>query len=269
MSLVVLCTDFGSTDEFVGVMKGVVLSLCPRATLVDLCHELPPGDVAAAARMLRASWRFFPSGAVFLCVVDPGVGTDRRVLACEGDGRLFVAPDNGLLGPLAEDGVLSAAFSVSDPRLFLSPVSPTFHGRDVFAPVAARLAAGAAPGDLGRPVPVEDLVRPDPPAPRLLSLGVLEGRITGADRFGNLVTDLPGQALSALAGARGLGVLRVEVAGRALSGVRNTYADAPPGEPVALVGSRGFLEIAVNRGNAAQTLPAAPGDPVLVTSVGA
>jgi S-adenosylmethionine hydrolase len=230
----------------------VLLSLCPGARIVDLSHEIPPGDVPAAAWVLAQAAPLFPAGSVHLAVVDPGVGTERRPLACEIDGRRYVAPDNGLLSRVLARGREARAFVAAEPALWREPVSDVFHGRDLFAPVAAHLAGGGALADVGPEVPLEGLARDAWPEPR--SEGdVRVGAIVHVDRFGNLVTNL--EATPPAAG-------EVEVAGRRVP-VGRTYADVPKGRLVALVGSSGFLEVAENGGSAAASLGASRGHVVL------
>ncbi|RMG88808.1 MAG: hypothetical protein D6708_10915 [Candidatus Dadabacteria bacterium] len=248
--VVTLTTDFGTRDPFVGVMKGVILRICPGAQLVDLTHELPPQDVLAGAIALEDAVGYFPAGTVHLAVVDPGVGTDRPALAVRTDRHWFVAPDNGLLSFLPE-GEIREIRRIENPDLWLHPVSATFHGRDVFAPVAAHLAAGIAPERVG---PLADgLKRLAFPRPRPTPEG-LEGEILGFDRFGNAFTNLrrPGAAGRA-----------VGVAGRELSLLR-TYAEAAPGQPLALWGSSDRLEIAVRNGSARRDLGLERGDRVVL-----
>ena len=245
---VVLLTDFGHRDPYVGVVKGVILSLCPKAALVDLCHELPPQDVGAAAFALRAGAGYFPKGSLFVCVVDPGVGSRRRILWARTADQQFLAPDNGLLGWL-KDPVIEFR-SLENSGLWLPERSATFHGRDIFAPVAGRLAAGLRPERLGPRV--ED-VQPNPfPQPASGRTGV-RGSILLVDRFGNAVTNL---SLSHVA-CRGGIVFK----GRRLP-LLHHYAEARPGEPLALIGSSGYLELSVRNGDFGRRFRARPGDPV-------
>jgi len=228
--MIVLLTDFGLCDPFVGIMKGVIGTAAP---VVDLTHDVPPYGVREAAWLLRSSVPYFPKGSIFVSVVDPGVGSGRRALLAETERHLFLAPDNGLLGWLR-----GARFrEVTNRRLFLKPVSNTFHGRDVFASVASRLARGLPPSKVG-PV-VRSIVRlPDAP-----------GRIVWIDRFGNLITNLaPGPT-------------RVRFRGRAIPVVK-TYGSSKRGSVVAVVGSSGTLEIAVVHGSAAAGLRARIGERV-------
>ena len=231
--LVTLLTDFGSSDSYVGEVKGRLLSLVPAATLVDLSHDIAPGDVAAASYVLGRAWREFPAGTVHLAVVDPGVGTARRALAVDAAGHRFVAPDNGLLSE-----VFAAAHAEVVSLAVPGGASRTFHGRDVFAPAAARLALGAALADLGSPV--RDLVHLPPRRPHTEGADTV-GQVVHVDRFGTLVTNLPASACHAGAEVR---------LGRHLVPLHATFGEVPGGSPVAFVGSGGTLEIAVRDGRA-------------------
>jgi S-adenosyl-L-methionine hydrolase (adenosine-forming) len=244
MPIVALLTDFGTGDPYVGAMKGAILSVCPEATLVDLLHDLPAHDVLAGALALEATHGTFPAGTVFVAVVDPGVGSSRRGLAARAGGHLLVGPDNGLLMLVLRRHPDARVRALVNQRLFRSPVSPVFHGRDVFGPVAAHLARGLALDEVGPPVadPVELLV---PEAQRLAD-GSWEATVLVVDRFGNLTTSLASEAI------RGVAV-RVAVGGVLLPFVK-TYADVAPGRPCALVGSSDRLEIAVREGSAAAHL---------------
>jgi S-adenosylmethionine hydrolase len=255
--IVTLLTDFGVRDHFVAAMKGVLLSLNPAATLVDVTHEVPPQDVESAAFTLAAVHDLFPPGTVHLAVVDPGVGSARRPLVLAAAGQLFVGPDNGLVTPILERDPGWRAHEITERRFLREPVSDTFHGRDVFAPAAGALSAGAEPAALGPPV--LDPVRLAP-----LPLERLEGGVRGAvahvDHFGNCITNLSPREL-------GVPVLEhgfvLEVGGRRLGGLRRSYAGAPDGEPFPIWGSSGLLEIAVNGGSAAALLGARRGTPVV------
>ncbi|RMH14204.1 MAG: hypothetical protein D6701_11540, partial [Gemmatimonadetes bacterium] len=217
MPRITLLTDFGMADGYVGAVKGVLAAGCPGALLDDVAHDLAPGDVNAAAAALRRYWARYPEGTVHLVVVDPGVGTDRRALAVEADGRFVVAPDNGVLAHVLTEARAWRAVALRVPE----GVSATFHGRDVFAPAAARLAAGEPLEAIG--TPVADLVTPEPP-PVERNGGVRRGRVVVVDRFGTLHTNLPGGELKPTD--------RVRVAGQEARVVR-TYGDAPPGTLVA------------------------------------
>ncbi len=236
---VVFLTDFGTRDHYVGVMKGVILSRVPEARLVDLTHEIPPQDVREAAYELFVSYRYFPAGAVFLAVVDPGVGTERRALVMRAGEWFFVGPDNGLFTLVLHQEDFREIRAIDPERFLLPGASTTFHGRDLFAPVVAELLRGLPLREFGPEVkdPVE-LSFPEPePIPGGLRVPVLK-----ADRFGNLILYFSAEKLR---GRR----FRVVVEGKRLPFVR-TYAGVPEGEALVLVGSDGLLEVAVNRGSA-------------------
>jgi S-adenosylmethionine hydrolase len=240
--VVTLTTDFGLRDPFVGIMKGVILGICPDARLVDLTHDVAPHDVLEAALALEASLPFFPAGTVHLVVVDPGVGSARRALAVAAGGQVCAGPDNGVLSPALGTAGRSAV-ALASPAHRLPSVSRTFHGRDVFAPAAAHLAAGTPLERLGPPV--LDPVTIAMPGFRL-ERGVATGEVIGWDRFGNLVTSIPGAAIDGL----GSGPVAVEVGGRGAGEVVECYADARIGEPGGIVGSSGRLEVFVREGSA-------------------
>jgi len=247
--IVTLLTDFGVADGYVAEMKGALLRRAPGATLVDVTHEIPPGDVAAGAYVLGRTWRAFPEGTLHLGVVDPGVGTARRALAAEAGGHRFVAPDNGILSRVLEAHparVVSLEVGAA--------ACPTFHGRDVFAPAAARLLAGEPLAALGPAIGDPVLL---PPA-RLERRGPdLVGEVVHVDRFGTLVTNLPGAAVGA----------PVRIGSRDVE-LRATFADVAPGALVAFVGSGGTVEVAVRNGRADEVLGAGRGVEVRATACG-
>jgi len=255
--LVALLTDFGLADPYVGAMKGSILTVCPTVTVVDVVHDLPAHDVLAGAFALEATARFFPAGTIFVGVVDPGVGSERRGLALASDGRFFVGPDNGLFTLVL--GTAPRVHVLQNASLFRSPVSPVFHGRDVFGPVAGHLALGRSLEDVGPAV--HDPVHLDLPAPRRTEDG-FEGEVVHVDRFGNLTTNL-GAAEVASLDPRAEG-LRVVVGARVLPLVR-TYSAALEGAGLALVGSAGRLEIACNKGRADALLEVGRGARVRLT----
>ena len=247
--IITLLTDFGTADGYVGEVKGTLLSLAPGTTLVDVAHDLPAGDVVAGCFVLGRMWRTFPEGTVHLAVVDPGVGSARRALAAEAGGQFFVAPDNGLLSD-----VLAAAPGRVVSLAVPAGASRTFHGRDVFAPAAARLAGGASLRDLG--TPLADPVRLEPAA-LVVEGSDLVGEVIHVDRFGTLITNLPGDRVAAAA--------TVKAAGRGFP-LGATFADVPPAEPVAFVGSGGTVEIAVRDGRADVVLGLSRGTEVRATA---
>lgn len=244
--LIALLTDFGLRDHYVGTIKGVALSICPDATLVDISHEIAPHDVMGGALELAAACRYFPPGTIFLAVVDPGVGSTRRAIAAAVGDYQFVAPDNGVLSVVVEEMPLKLAVELTEPKYARPTVSKTFEGRDRFAPAAAWLASGVQLAALGPPA--TSLVRLDLPRPRATADGV-DGEIVRIDRFGNLTSNIDEATIAKLGGS-----VRVQIGSEVLARIVSTYADAAPGEVCALVGSSERLEIAVNGGNAAVTL---------------
>jgi len=245
MRIVTLLTDFGTADGYVAEMKGVLLALAPHVQVVDAAHDLAPHDVELARLALARYWRRFPAGSVHLAVVDPGVGSARRALAVESDGRFLVGPDNGVLSPAL---LLPSAQAVALP--VPAAAAPTFHGRDVFAPAAARLASGDPLHALGDACD-DPVVRRTPEARRTED-GAVQGEVIAVDRFGNLVTNV----IARRAGRVEIGGVEVEL--------RRTYADVRPGALVALTGSSGLVEVAVRDGSAAVRLGAGRGSTVLL-----
>ena len=273
-SCITLITDFGLSDGYVGAMKGVILSTFPQACIVDISHAIPPQDLHFAAWALYTAYGTFPEHTIHCVVVDPGVGSQRRALAVKAGSYGFVAPDNGVLSYVLGQEPLHMAVELADPRFYRHPVSNTFHGRDIFAPVAAHLARGLPLAELGRPI--------DEPLTWALSQpertpeGGLVAHVIHVDRFGNCVTDLClSEEEDGLIVADQLGegndpvrVSRQQVSLRVgtvrLSQVSRTYADGSAGEPLALVGSSGHLEIALVDGSAAEVLSLGAGDSVVV-----
>ena len=261
MPVITLLTDFGTVDEYVGVMKGVILSICPSATVIDITHGIPPQDRVWAAYLLESGYRCFPPGTIHLAVVDPGVGTDRAILAAEVGDYIVVAPDNGVLTRLLTDNDLGRVVSVTNPDFFRPRISRTFHGRDIFAPVAAHLARGADLEQLGPEIDPRrgGVVRLDLSVPELRPDGELVGTVVGSDRFGNLMTDIDEETLSTWGGA-GQPVLMI--GDHRVTGLATSYADVPLGAPLMIVNSREYLEIAINGGSAESGLGLRRGEPV-------
>lgn len=252
MSIITLLTDFGTRDSYVGAVKGVLSSLAPGAALIDLSHEIPPGDVERAAFVLAAAAREFPAGTVHLAVVDPGVGSERRILAASAAGQHYVAPDNGLLPPL-EDG--ARFWSVERPELFRAAPGHTFHGRDRMAPVAAYLARGEPIAELGPEI--TDPVRREQPAPSRGALGLV-GHIVHVDHFGNLITDLPNDWIQGRS-------FRVELGSVVADRWVTHYAELAPGEVGLLAGSGGTLELSLCGESLAARCGRVAGDEVRVS----
>lgn len=273
-AIVTLTTDFGVADGYVGTMKGVMLEIAPEVQLVDITHQIAPQNVRQAAFVLYSAYSFFPSHTVHLVVVDPGVGSARRAIALQTSQGSFVGPDNGVFSYVMAEERVETVVELTDPRYCLSRISHTFHGRDIFAPAAAYLAAGVPIAELGSSVS-------DPitfPLPRLqITPNTLTGEVLHADHFGNVITSIgrllwkgKGLLLEPAFGEAGgeKGVCpqadeaSVIAAGRKLVGVHRTYAEVEPGQVLALVGSEGHLEIAVREGSAAERLGLQSGDPV-------
>ena len=255
--VITLTTDYGTNDQLVGVLKGVMLSIAPNATLVDINHHVAPYDVLDGALTIGTAYRHFPPRTVHMVVVDPGVGTERRPLLVAGDQQYFVAPDNGVLSMVYDRESSVIVRHVTATHYFQNPISDTFHGRDVFAPVAAWLAKTFATEAFGDEI--TDYVRFA--LPRVKPDGAaLKGVVLRVDAFGNLMTNFTAEDLPAATTADGK--LRLEIAGKRVERFVRTFALGPADEPVALIGSSGFLEIAMNKGNAARKLGAGRGSEV-------
>jgi S-adenosylmethionine hydrolase len=245
---IALLTDFGSRDHYAGAMKGVALTICPDATLVDVTHEIPPHDVLAGALELAASYKYFPAGTIFLVVVDPGVGSARHGIAADSGGYRFVAPDNGVLTLVFREAAPKRVVELTERKYARATVSRTFEGRDRFAPAAAWLAKGIELSALGRPLTAwHSLVIPEP----AVSEREVAGEVLRVDRFGNLVTNIDRRTFDRFAGG---GAIEIDAGGHVVGKVVATYAEAEPGSLCALFGSTESLEIAVNGGSAAERL---------------
>ncbi len=256
--LVTLTTDFGDGSSYVATLKGALLAVNPDARLLDLSHRLPPQDLVATAYFLSDTLRWFPPGTVHVIVIDPGVGTGRAILCVEWSGQILLVPDNGCWTPLLRPtDPAPNVYRLEEQRFWHAEVSATFHGRDIFAPVAGHLTRGVRPADLGPRV--TDWVRLKLPHPRVTTQGV-SGEVVVVDPFGNLVTNIPANLVRP-------GSL-VRIAGQTVPHWVRTYGDAEPEALVALIGSSGRLEIAVNRGSAAVRLRAGVGERVDVSAAG-
>ena len=256
--IITLMTDFGTSDHYVGVMKGVILNINPQIEIVDITHTIPPQDIHGAAFLIDSAHRYFPTGTIHVIVVDPGVGSERRAIVCQTETAYFVCPDNGILTHILRNEERVHTVAVENSAYFLPQVSNTFHGRDIFAPVAAHLSRGVPIDKLGSPVaqPVQLSV----PTPQITDKAVI-GHIIWIDSFGNLVTDISHEILESLEGRD-----RVVIhAGSATIGRLNrSYAESAVGEVLAIVGSFNRLEISINQGNAAQVLGLKRGDRVTI-----
>ena len=245
---IALLTDFGTADHYAGTLKGVLLSLCPDATLVDISHDVPPHDVLTAAIELAACYRYFPVGTIFLVVVDPGVGSARRGLAADTGDYRFVAPDNGVLSLVFQDARPRKVVDLTERRYARPTVSRTFEGRDRFAPAAGWLAKGIELTAMGRPVTQWHVL--EVPQPQVGDQR-LTGQVVRVDRFGNLVTNIDRKRFDSF---RQEAAIEIAVDGRQIDHLVATYAETPEGGVCALFGSTDHLEIACNGGSAAQSL---------------
>jgi len=257
--IVTLTTDFGTNDHFVGTMKGVILDLEPDAEIIDISHAVQAFDVLDAALTLAQAYSYFPPATVHVVVVDPGVGTARRPIIVTGDRHLFVAPDNGVLSMVYDREERVSVRHVTAEHYFLQPRSNTFHGRDIFAPIAAYLAKGVDPARFGNEI--SDYVRFAAPRPKAINEHALRGVVLKVDRFGNLVTNITPQDLPALFEAKPRS-FKITVGKGQATRMGASYADGAPGEVFAILGSMGFLELAANRGSAYQLLGAGKGSEV-------
>lgn len=256
MGVIALLSDFGTTDGYAGIMHGVILRINPSAVVVDVCHDIPPQDIHAAAFVLSTVYPYFPADTIHVIVVDPGVGSERRALAVRTPRGIFVAPDNGVLSYVFAREPIDEIVHLTNAQYWLSPLSDTFHGRDLFAPVAAHLSLGVPLSKLG--LAIQDPVRFPVPKAIVQQDGTICGQVLHIDRFGNLITNIPHELLSPNQ------AWRVHIAGHEVIGLSKAYAQAADGELLALIDSSGYLELAVRNGNAAAILQVNRGIGVIV-----
>jgi S-adenosyl-L-methionine hydrolase (adenosine-forming) len=256
--IITLTTDFGLSDSFVGVMKGVILGINPRATIVDITHDIAAQQIEQGAFVFANSYKYFPANSIHVVVVDPGVGSARRPIAAQIGEAFFIAPDNGVLSSVLRP--LSSVVHLNRPEYFLSQISHTFHGRDIFAPVAAHLSLGVPLESMGEAI--ADWVRLSPCAAAWRASNEIVGRVMHIDRFGNIVTNICEEMLTGLDRARVVVTLR----GKSITGIKSSYSTVIQGEPLALISSSGHIEIAVRDGNAARLVGAQVGDEVVIIS---
>lgn len=265
--IITLTTDFGTSDAYVGVMKGVILGINPRAQVVDITHAIPPQDVHEAAFLIHSAHRYFPKDTIHTIVVDPGVGSNRRAIVCQTDNAFFVCPDNGVLSYLLQgnlqgnlqDSPAFQATTIENAMYLLPHVSNTFHGRDIFAPVAAHLSLGVPLADIG--TPVHNLVQLSIPTMHIAD-DTLNGQIIKVDSFGNLITNISQADFVAFTETDSFYVIQ---AGDArITRLNRAYAESDTGEPLAIIGSSGLLEIAVNCGSAEERLGLKRGYTVII-----
>ncbi|MGO8985987.1 MAG: S-adenosyl-l-methionine hydroxide adenosyltransferase family protein [Terriglobales bacterium] len=264
--IVTLTTDFGLNDHFVGAMKGVILAIAPDAQIVDINHAVQPFDILDGALTISQAYSYYPSGTVHMVVVDPGVGTTRRPVILAGERHRFVAPDNGVLSLIYAREERLSVRHVTAEHYFLQPRSNTFHGRDIFSPVAAHLAKGVEPDRFGEEI--TDYVRFAAPRPKPVDERTLRGVVLKVDRFGNLVTNITPQDAPHLF-SDPPSAFRIAIGTRAdAKRMCANYAEGSPGEVFGILGSMGFLEVATNRGSASQMLGAGKGSEVNVVMEG-
>jgi len=264
MAVITLLTDFGTHDAYVGIMKGVILQVHPTATIIDITHRIAPQDLMQAACTVAYTYKYFPVNSIHLIVVDPGVGSDRSIIALRKQGQIFLAPDNGVLTPVLDEGGEEQIYLVTNTRYFLKPVSQTFQGRDIFAPVGAQLAKGLPINELGKPIDGADLVRLNILKPHIAENGMVSGAVVSIDRFGNLISNIDWYFIKHHFPAATENSLRFYIGDQVIAGLSASYNNVEPGSPLAITGSRGYFEISVNSGSARQYFGTRQGDPVEV-----
>ena len=265
-AIITLTTDYGGRDAFAASVKGVILKINPQAQIVDISNEITPQDIWEAAYTLRSAYSHFPKGTVHLAVVDPGVGSGRRPIIAVTESYYFVGPDNGLFSLIYQDAERLRVHHITSTHYFLPNPGPTFHGRDIFAPVAAWLAKGIPSGNFGEEI--TDFTRLNVPAPKAEGKSI-EGHVVHIDRFGNIITDITYKDIQPfMAEGTNLGTASVTIAGREIKGLKKFYAEAHPGEPGAIINSSGALEIFMFKQNARTTLSVKRGEVVRLTMAG-
>lgn len=291
--VITLLTDFGNQDVYVGIMKGVIAGINPFANIVDLCHSISPQDIFSGAYLLYTSYKYFPRKTVHVAVVDPGVGSRRNIICVETKNYFFLAPDNGILSFIVQEERPKSIIRVTNSKYFLSSLSNTFHGRDVFAPVAAYLSLGVRPQKMG--IKINQLKQLDMPKPVHIKTGRVEGQIIYIDRFGNLISNITKEhlmqhdhsqslfktqmkeitlpiSLSSQGGDEGgvkinLKCLETTIGKKKIMGLSKTYTDVKAGEPLVLFGSAGFLEVSINQGDAQKYFRVDKGSKIIIKNV--
>ena len=264
MSIITLLTDFGLNDEYVGTMKGVILSVNPSATIIDITHNIDPHDIIQAAFAIKSSYKFFPDGTVHVVIVDPGVGGSREIIALEMAGHIFLAPDNGILTLLVEEENIAEVVRVDNKKFFLKSISRTFHGRDIFAPVSAHISSGIKINNIGTSINKNDLVKFSIPKPEISDKSELVGSIVSVDRFGNLITNIDSSCLKNFCRPEPGKKPEIRIGNNRITGLSKSYENSAPNSPLIIIGSRGYLEIAVNCGSAKNYFKAEKGDTITV-----
>jgi S-adenosylmethionine hydrolase len=256
---ITLTTDFGHADHFVGVMKGVILRIAPRVQIVDITHGIQPFEILEGAFVIEQAYRYFPKKTVHVIVVDPGVGSERRPILAEMAGQYFIAPDNGILSMIYGRETKKRVRHITNEKYFLHPVSRTFHGRDVFAPVAAHLASGVSPASFGKTI--DNFTKLTTYKPTRTGKRSWTGMVLKVDRFGNLITNLHIDEFPDVATR----TFELNVGLQTIARLASTFSECGLGELFVVVGSSGYLEVAVNEGSAAKTLGVGSGSPVELT----
>jgi len=254
--IITLLTDFGTTDYYVGAMKGVILGICPEAAIVDITHEVEPWQVAHGAWVLSQTWRCYPEGTIHVAIVDPGVGSERHPIVAEAAGHYFIGPDNGVFGRVFAEAPPAAVRRLTTEAFFRQPVSRTFHGRDIFAPVAAHLAKGVESAAFG-PL-VRDFMPHVSDDPLPVAQNQWQGKVLWVDRFGNLVTNFSTECFGWVAEAE----FQMETGCKKIPKYCAYYSAMEPGYPYLTAGSAGYLEVSINQRHAGNFLGVKPGDPV-------
>lgn len=264
MAVITLLTDFGTQDEYVGTMKGVILSINPDASIIDITHSIEPQDITQAAYTIYSTYKYFPEKTVHVVVIDPGVGSNRAVVAVRKDQHTFLAPDNGVLTRVLEDDDINMAIKVDNPAYFLQTISRTFHGRDIFSPVAAHITKGIPLDALGSQIDKTKLVRLELAHPQITGDGELMCSIISIDHFGNLITNAEASLVNLLLKDNMPHNIDVCLGQKIIAGLSKSYSEAKPQNPLAIIGSNGYMEIALNCGNAQKYFHAKKGDTVVI-----
>lgn len=265
--MITLITDFGTSDPYVGIMKGVMLSKNPSAVIVDITHDIAPQDIPGAAYCINSAYRYFPPGAIHMVVVDPGVGSHRAIIAVSMAGHCFLAPDNGVLSLILKSGKVDSITTVENDNYFLKPVSQTFHGRDIIAPVAGHLSNGLPVDCLGSEIKMDQALCLDFPMPYQSQIGEIVGTVIGVDRFGNLITNIDHSFIQKIFGSVGNRDLKILIGDHQITGLSACYRDVEAQSFLAIIGSMGFVEISLNCGNASEFCGGSKGSIITITTV--
>jgi len=253
MRTIAILTDFGLTDNYTGVMKGVILKINPNVNIIDISHDIEPQDISGAALILKGSYKYFPKKTIFLVVVDPGVGSGRLPIIVYSRNYIFVGPDNGVLNLAAKEDGIKRIIEIRNKKYFIKPVSDTFHGRDIFAPASAYLSKGKSGNLLGPSLDsMKELVIPKPE----IDKNIIKGKVIHIDRFGDLVTNIDRKLFYRITKNK---KFRIKIKNKFLSSIAKSYKSVRPGEPLAIFGSLNFLEISVNGGSAQERFSAKKG----------